>query len=133
MPRKPPADSRESVTRVEVKDARRLITIGPDDPAWKRENVLVTADAVGGAIVRLKPPPDARDEVIASIRARCEAVGVARVIVLPRPRSEEIPENRPRRGSGDGAREAVTALALESAESAALLPLCEQVMGEEGL
>lgn len=55
-------------------DARRLITIGPEDAFWKT-GVVVAPD---GAIVRVRPPAQATDDQIANLKKLLEKSATVR-------------------------------------------------------
>ncbi len=67
-------------------EARRLITVGPDDEAWSSRyahSVLTTVEWKG-AIVRLRPPPGCSDERVEAVRQLLIGVCVAAVRVEAR-------------------------------------------------
>jgi hypothetical protein len=132
------ADTRasgEGVSRVPL-DSRNLITVLPDWPIWKGTVSKKALDATG-AIVRIRPPPEATDEDVERVRALMLMKGAERVGVLPRPRAELVPAAvaEAARGKAYGARQAVLSLVEESNSKAreALSALCEKIMAEVGL
>lgn len=125
----------ESVRHVDVADPRQLMTVAVDSPIWGGSPPHMRAmKKIAGAIVRLRPPENATDDTVQEIRAFFLKYGAAKVIVLPRPRSELLP-SKVEKAKAQGAREAVTALVAESnsQDKKALEKLCEKVMSEVGL
>jgi hypothetical protein len=114
---------------IRLKDPRLLFS-----PAFREPQIDVNYQ---GAIVRLQPPIDATDEDIARVTRAWAQRGVARVIVLPRPKAALVPEKAAREAPAQayGAREAVLSLVAESnsRDRDALQRLCEKIMGEAGL
>lgn len=133
--------------------ARRLLTVREGHDAWRTPDVLEagvvwegpdgfalggTVDgSIGGALVRLCPPPGAPDELVARVEALCERAGAARVKVVQRSDTPEVV----RRIDVDPSptarshRETVLTVAAEarSADPAALRALLEGILDEEGV
>jgi hypothetical protein len=130
---------RASDTRVSARSfetARELATIPPEALLWA-EKSNYKWKPVEGSIVRLRPPADATDEAAERVRSYFVNAKAARVIVLPRPRAELVPDAvvQAARGKAFGARDAVASLVAESnsKDGEALSKLCEKVMSEVGL
>lgn len=126
-------EPRESVRHVSLEGARELYTVATDSPLWGGSPPRKLS-RFKGAIVRLRPPETASDDTVEEIRQFFLKHEAAKVIVLPRPRAELLPE-KVTKAKAVGAREAVTALIEESnsKDRGALRTLCEKVMGEVGL
>lgn len=127
----------DGVRAIEVPKARRLVTIPPDHPVWEPGDITITFPKIqAGDIVRIRPPASAPDEVIAGMRELCALRGAERVFVLPKPKSEVIPDRKKAaKVTAVGARAAVMGLVVESnsADREALAKLCDRVMSEENL
>lgn len=126
--------------KIEVRkiDTRRLLTIDVDHPIWDKGEKLigVGGEPVKEAIVRLRAPVKATDIDVERVRRAYEEAGAAKVTVLPRLRTEVLPQDvQQSPAKAIGAREAVLCLVEESntKDRDALRALCERVMGECGL
>jgi hypothetical protein len=116
----------------EVEGARRLVTVGPDDPIWEAGSV----EPYRGAIVRIVPAEAATDEQVGSLRLRIAQVAAA-TRVLPRRRAGVVTQAPPdpKRSAHKRAREIVGAMVDEAntADRVALRAFCEEVMARAGL
>lgn len=135
----------EVVIRAVPVPARRLLTLGEDHPVWGRAfavDGVVWAGPDGfdveGALVRLRPPPDAGEVGVAEVVQMLERAGAARVKIVLR---SSVPEVIRRTDVGPSLapklshREAVLAAAAEarSSDPAALRTLLEGILDEEGM
>lgn len=126
-------EPRGSVRHVPLESARELLTVPVDSPLWSK-GIFNSRVPIGGSIVRLRPPETATDDEVEDARKFFLNAGAAKVVVLPRPRAELLPEKAPK-AKAVGARDAVVALVEESnsKDKDALRKLCDRVMGEVGL
>lgn len=120
-------------------NARRLVTIAEKNALWSGKKTVLSvgpADYWMGAIVRLRPPPEADEKLVEQIKVAIAAAGAARIkvevqqaAVLP---TEAVDKGTPTKSS---AREVVLQLVAEanSTDPAALKDVCERVMAEKGL
>jgi hypothetical protein len=121
---------------IQIEDARELVTVPLDSALWdpKRRNAITVGT---GAIVRLCPPTTAADDTVRGLREAYEKAGATRVVVLPRPKAELLPEDARAVEAEEpaGAREAVAQVVAETntKDRGALSALCEKIMSEEGL
>lgn len=114
-------------------DARALVTIGPDHPAWGDGEM----PDVKGAIVRLKPPAAAEPEVVDAVEETIRARGAVAVKRLPPDPSGDVVV----RGKAEAARPALPhrelvdamARAANVPDKDALVELVGAVMDEEGI
>lgn len=114
-------------------DARRVVTIGPDDRNWRRR--VVRDDGWCGSIVRLQPPHDATDSQVETLRDTLVGFG-AWVRVTPRATAPAVV--RPRalvERVNKGVRQIVGELIAESRcdDHAALTEIVEAAISAEGL
>ena len=125
--------------------ARRLLTIGEDHPVWGRASAVAGVVWAGpdgfdveGALVRLRPPPDAGEAGVVEVVQMLERAGAVRVKVVPRTQAAGVvrridvdPQAAPKLSH----REAVLAAAAEarSSDPAALRALLEGILDEEGI
>lgn len=103
--------------RFERVKARRLVTIGPDIPAWNERRAPADRGFPGrdGAIVRILPGPDATDDLIGSMKRDLEHAGAAAVRVEPRaPGTKTVAPGR----AAPGPRRAPRAVVMEMADEA---------------
>lgn len=122
----------DGVRRETFEWSRELVTVEPTEPFWAG---TLPKRKYDGAIVRLRPPATAGDEDVAAARLFFEKRGAERVIVLPRPRAEVVPQESISATTSESARAAVLALARESnsTDRNALAAFVEEIMAEEGL
>ncbi len=122
---------------VEVVDrnARRLITIGPDHAYWALEpGNYALAEEVTGAIVKVQPPPGASDEQVRLLQAALVKGECARARVLPWSRAKEaVVAHKAPMHERAGAREVVMSLAQASQRSEQVAPILEGLLAEVGL
>lgn len=114
---------------------RRLLTIGPDHPAWK-DDLLPTLTGKAGDIVRLRPPPGTPKERVEAVKDAFLALGAARVRAeLQRPATTPREALERQSAPRSSARQVVLELATEAnvADRPALAALLGRLMDEEGL
>lgn len=122
-------------------DARRLVSIEPHDPIWQRDESAPPVHAYPenkDAIVRLKPPADATDKLIADIERACRNDGAMAVKVLPRENAAAVVVQGKRRREREEKmthRQRVAKMVADanSQRHRSLAALCTEVMDEEGL
>lgn len=122
--------SAESWLKEHDVEARRLFTVGPDDPEWIDGGV---GEFREGDLVRLLPPAGLSPERVAEVRAGFEKLGCHVIVGAQAAQLESLPQairERPRVGSH---REVVLALCQEgrSKRKPELRQLLEEIMGEE--
>ena len=133
MARKPREEGAGPGARCEVRaveGARAFVTFGPEHAAWQGvgaidSSVLAVPE---GAFVRLEPPPDAEDALIAEVRVCVESQAL-RVVVLPRRRGAVVQaprEKRPHRKAREVVEELVAEANVE--DRGALREFCEAVI-----
>lgn len=127
-------DPNVKVSSVKI-PSRSLITFGVDHPIWSNNKAWAIPD-LKGAIVRLWPPHDTKDEIVNAAKDLLMKEGVARIkletrkgVVLP---NEAIQKAKPTKSTP---REVVLQLVSESnsADESMLLGVVEQIMGEVGI
>jgi ADP-ribosylglycohydrolase len=130
--KKLPVLNEPKVEQCEIEGARRLVTIGPDDPIWEAGSV----EPYRGAIVRIVPAAAMTDEKVDSLRLRIAQVAAA-TRVLPRRHAGVVTEapRAPERSAHKRAREIVGQMVDEANtnDREALRAFCEEVMGRAGL
>jgi hypothetical protein len=123
-----------AVQILERKDARRLVSIGPQHAFWALEaGDYALAEEVTGSIVKVQPPPGASEQQVASLRASLERGHAERVTVQPWSKAKEAPvEHRAVVHEGVGVREVVMQLARKSKRAEQLVPFLDAALVEVG-
>jgi hypothetical protein len=127
-------DTRASVDVRAFDDARLLVTIDADDRRWKQKSPKLEFQT--GSIVRLRPPADTPPEIVQAMRDACAREGASKVVVLPTPRTNVVPQKIATANGGTiKPRAAVESLVAASTtnDRDALSALCQRVMSEKGL
>lgn len=121
--------------------ARELLTVSEGSALWVGVPGPYVAgvhavDDIKGAIVRLKPPPDATDEKVEQAREALLRSGAAAVRVMPRQRKDVVPQKAKRDPVPlRGPREVVMEMAEQAntEDKAALKSLLEDALSAAGL
>jgi len=130
MPRKKP----EPILRGSVEErkvpARALVTVTSEEGETDPRRVEWP-----GAIVRIRPKASDTEQRVEEMKRELQRLGAERVVVLPRPRAEVVPEREKRAQRPEDARAAVASLVAESSveDRGSLASLCEEIMARNGL
>jgi DNA repair exonuclease SbcCD nuclease subunit len=114
-------------------DAARLLTVGPEHPAWADPLKLGDVD---GAFVRLDPPHNIADEDVERLRTMCSEMGAVAIKVKGVRRDAVVPEsNELERKHEFSPRGVVESMVRESRsrDAALLADVAEDAMREAGL
>lgn len=113
--------------------ARPLVTIGPDAECWRSETMPENFEK--GAIVRIKPPPDATDARLNAVVEQCKRQGAIAIRITPPDPGTSKATKQTAVPTVQSHRRVVEDLVagMKSSDKKALEELCAEVMDEEGL
>lgn len=120
--------------------ARELLTVPEDCSLWvgvpgPYVAGIVRVDDVKGAIVRLKPPPEADDAKVEQARQALLRSGALAVRLMPRRRKAVVPQAAKERPAPASHREVVMELAARAntPDRAALIAVLDEALAQAGL
>ncbi len=121
--------------QVVERDARPLVTVGPEHAYWRLEpgQAVELPESVRGALVRIQPPPGATRAQVDALEASLRAGGAEALRTAPWAKEACLqPTARVRVHEQAGVREVAIEMAMQSPRAPELVPLVDELLAAQG-